>query len=152
MNTLHRQSVPSIHSNNTINRNISMRRSKSIENDYMIPLSMKESPLKSPFNVKESTYKSNNYYSNIDARIAPIYYTINRVNRDVNQHNIYNSNKPFKSDCTVCYEKPINCALYTCGHLCMCYDCACKQWKRENGGRCPICRARIMDVIRTYYV
>ncbi|XP_074597454.1 E3 ubiquitin-protein ligase neur [Brevipalpus obovatus] len=53
--------------------------------------------------------------------------------------------------CTVCFEQPINCALYTCGHMCMCYDCAYKQWKRQGAGRCPICRARIMDVIRTYY-
>lgn len=56
-----------------------------------------------------------------------------------------------ESECTVCFEAPINCVLYTCGHMCMCYDCAVKQWKGQNGGRCPLCRARILDVIRTYY-
>jgi len=55
------------------------------------------------------------------------------------------------NECTVCYEQSINCVLYTCGHMCMCYDCAFKQWKGQGGGKCPICRARIMDVIRTYY-
>ncbi|RWS30512.1 protein neuralized-like protein [Leptotrombidium deliense] len=54
------------------------------------------------------------------------------------------------SECTVCCEKPINCVLYICGHMCMCYECALKQWKGRGGGQCPICRAIIQDVIRTY--
>ncbi|KAJ8317635.1 hypothetical protein KUTeg_005539 [Tegillarca granosa] len=28
------------------------------------------------------------------------------------------------SECTVCYERPANAVLYTCGHLCMCFECA----------------------------
>lgn len=53
------------------------------------------------------------------------------------------------NECLVCYEKPINSVLYTCGHVCMCYDCSIKQW--NTSGHCPICRARIHDVIRTYW-
>lgn len=59
------------------------------------------------------------------------------------------ANNP-NGDCTVCFEKSINCVLYQCGHMCMCYDCAMKQWQGV-GGQCPICRAYICDVIRTYW-
>ena len=54
------------------------------------------------------------------------------------------------NECIVCYEAPINTVLYMCGHMCMCYECAVKQWRAPGGGQCPICRANIRDVIRTY--
>jgi protein neuralized len=53
-------------------------------------------------------------------------------------------------DCTICYENPIDSVLYVCGHMCMCFDCAIKQWRGIGGGHCPLCRAVIRDVIRTY--
>ncbi|CAG0920461.1 unnamed protein product [Notodromas monacha] len=53
-------------------------------------------------------------------------------------------------ECTICCEKPVDSVLYTCGHMCLCYDCAMRQWRGYNGGQCPICRAIIRDVIRTY--
>ena len=54
-------------------------------------------------------------------------------------------------DCTICYENPIDSVLYMCGHMCMCFDCAMKHWRGgSNGGYCPLCRAPIRDVIRTY--
>ena len=54
------------------------------------------------------------------------------------------------NDCTICYEKQIDCVLYSCGHMCMCFQCAMKQWKGIGGGKCPICRQYIRDVIRTF--
>lgn len=54
------------------------------------------------------------------------------------------------ADCTICYEKPIDAVLYMCGHMCMCYECALQQWRGKGGGHCPLCRAVIKDVIRTY--
>ncbi|XP_026686490.1 protein neuralized-like [Diaphorina citri] len=54
------------------------------------------------------------------------------------------------AECTVCYEKPIDAVLYMCGHMCMCYECARQQWQGKGGGHCPMCRAVIRDVIRTY--
>ncbi|XP_066141934.1 protein neuralized isoform X2 [Euwallacea fornicatus] len=53
-------------------------------------------------------------------------------------------------ECTICYENPIDAVLYMCGHMCMCYDCALQQWRGKGGGHCPLCRAVIRDVIRTY--
>ncbi|XP_050293535.1 protein neuralized isoform X2 [Anthonomus grandis grandis] len=54
------------------------------------------------------------------------------------------------AECTICYENPIDAVLYMCGHMCMCYDCALQQWRGKGGGHCPLCRAVIRDVIRTY--
>lgn len=57
---------------------------------------------------------------------------------------------PQPSECTICYENAIDSVLYTCGHMCMCYECAVQQWRGIGGGHCPLCRAVIQDVIRTY--
>ena len=58
------------------------------------------------------------------------------------------------SECTVCYERSVDCVLYSCGHMCLCYDCALTLYHggRTAGGQglCPICRAPIRDVIRAY--
>lgn len=54
------------------------------------------------------------------------------------------------TECTICYENHIDSVLYMCGHMCMCYRCAVQQWKGKGGGQCPLCRAPIKDVIRTY--
>lgn len=54
------------------------------------------------------------------------------------------------AECTICYENSIDAVLYMCGHMCMCYDCALQQWRGKGGGHCPLCRAIIRDVIRTY--
>ncbi|XP_041370418.1 protein neuralized-like [Gigantopelta aegis] len=53
------------------------------------------------------------------------------------------------NECKVCCEQPVNCVLYTCGHMCMCYSCAMAV-KVQKGGLCPICRQPIQDVIKTY--
>ena len=53
-------------------------------------------------------------------------------------------------ECIVCYEKAVDCVIYTCGHMCLCYECALQQWRGRGGGFCPICRLAIRDVIRTY--
>ncbi|XP_059165109.1 protein neuralized-like isoform X2 [Physella acuta] len=52
------------------------------------------------------------------------------------------------SDCKVCWEQTINCVLYTCGHMCLCFDCATTI--RNEKGLCPICRQIIQDVIKIY--
>lgn len=53
-------------------------------------------------------------------------------------------------ECTICYEQQIDSVLYMCGHMCMCYRCAVQQWKGKGGGQCPMCRAPIRDVIKTF--
>ncbi|CAB3367368.1 Hypothetical predicted protein [Cloeon dipterum] len=60
------------------------------------------------------------------------------------------SNNVTHSECSICYERTIDSVLYMCGHMCMCYECAIQQWRGKGGGHCPLCRAVIRDVIRTY--
>lgn len=56
--------------------------------------------------------------------------------------------KPRKGSCCICYEMQVNSLLYRCGHMCTCIKCAHElQW---SSGKCPICRAPIVDVVRAY--
>ncbi|KAJ4976266.1 hypothetical protein NE237_001372 [Protea cynaroides] len=50
--------------------------------------------------------------------------------------------------CCMCYEMQVDSLLYRCGHMCTCFKCAHElQW---STGRCPICEAPILDVVRAY--
>lgn len=53
------------------------------------------------------------------------------------------------NECTVCFERACDSVLYTCGHMCMCYQCA-QQVKNSNDPLCPICRQEIKDIIKIY--
>lgn len=48
--------------------------------------------------------------------------------------------------CRVCYEKPIDCVLVKCGHLCVCHGCS------QQLQTCPFCRLVIEQVVRTFRV
>ncbi|KAL5158211.1 Protein neuralized [Glycine soja] len=59
-----------------------------------------------------------------------------------------NNRTPKKGNCCICYEMKVDSVLYRCGHMCTCLKCANElQW---NSGKCPICRAKIEDVVRVY--
>lgn len=51
-------------------------------------------------------------------------------------------------ECVVCMTNRVDCVLYTCGHMCMCYACAVQTWQRHS--YCPVCRQSIKDVIKAY--
>jgi len=55
-------------------------------------------------------------------------------------------------ECIICNEKTVDCALYRCGHTCMCYNCAFKLWKSNSSSHCPICRSSIQDVIKNLQI
>ncbi|TRY81332.1 hypothetical protein DNTS_029759 [Danionella cerebrum] len=53
------------------------------------------------------------------------------------------------SECTICFDQEVDSVIYTCGHMCLCYECGLKL-KRQINACCPICRRPIKDVIKTY--
>ena len=54
------------------------------------------------------------------------------------------------AECIVCNEKQVDCVIYTCGHMCLCYECGLQQWRGRGAGICPMCRMPIRDIIRTF--
>ncbi|KAF8108918.1 hypothetical protein N665_0104s0229 [Sinapis alba] len=69
---------------------------------------------------------------------------------DVNaslQNSVHREN-PLKRQCCVCNETQVETLLYRCGHMCTCLRCANEL--QCNGGKCPICCAKILDVVRVF--
>ncbi|XP_022337459.2 uncharacterized protein LOC111133393 [Crassostrea virginica] len=56
-----------------------------------------------------------------------------------------------QNNCVVCQEKMSNFIIYDCGHLCICEDCGYQLLSHNDSpSACPVCRARIRDIIRVY--
>lgn len=55
--------------------------------------------------------------------------------------------------CTICLTEVADTVLYRCGHLCVCYMCGLnlrENASNNNGVKCPICRAPVVDIVRVY--
>uniref|UniRef100_A0A8C4Q4N1 RING-type E3 ubiquitin transferase n=1 Tax=Eptatretus burgeri TaxID=7764 RepID=A0A8C4Q4N1_EPTBU len=54
-----------------------------------------------------------------------------------------------RGECTICFERLADSVIYTCGHMCLCFECG-ERLRRQIHPACPICRRVIKDIIRTY--
>jgi hypothetical protein len=64
---------------------------------------------------------------------------------------LVNSTRPAnEGKCVICTEVDIDAVLYQCGHMCACYVCSLNL--KQKNLNCPVCRAPIKDIVRTYRV
>lgn len=62
----------------------------------------------------------------------------------------YDSSNVNLGMCSICIEKLVEGACIPCGHMAGCMGCL--QKIKESGGECPICRAKIVWIVKLYAV
>jgi len=63
-------------------------------------------------------------------------------------HELHKTGEAHK-ECTICAEHAADHAMVPCGHVCVCGDCYGKHEKQLT--KCPICRAQVKMIIKTFF-
>lgn len=90
------------------------------------------------FEVQHLLYEQKQDYNNIGLVLKELTKNTNKEEKPVQ------SIDADADICKICFEKSIDSVLISCGHLCVCYGCA------SGLKNCPMCRAVIIQVVRTF--
>ncbi|CAI9785903.1 unnamed protein product [Fraxinus pennsylvanica] len=55
-----------------------------------------------------------------------------------------------KGICCLCHDSQIDSLLYRCGHVCTCSKCA--QILVQSTGKCPMCKAPVVEAVQAYFI
>ncbi|XP_020584919.1 probable E3 ubiquitin-protein ligase XBOS34 [Phalaenopsis equestris] len=99
----------------------------------------------------EAFYGSPIQYPSIDS--SPVDFSVPPIKRSAlssTETKEDSGNSASSSTCVICLDKPVEGACIPCGHMAGCMSCL-KEIK-EKRGECPVCRAKIAQVVRLYAV
>jgi len=69
---------------------------------------------------------------------------------DTHHHSDEEKSENPASECVICYDGPKNMLLLPCAHIATCVTCTAQIMRTSK--TCPVCRAKITQVLRTYQV
>ncbi|KAK9281870.1 hypothetical protein L1049_004777 [Liquidambar formosana] len=96
---------------------------------------------------EEDLYEGPIHYPSID--ISPVDLSVPAIEDGPSREND-GDNGGGSSSCVICWEAPVEGACIPCGHMAGCMSCLNKI--KTKKGDCPVCRAKIDQVIKLYAV
>lgn len=84
-------------------------------------------------------YSSGKFFYRVKAKNVCV---VDEENESVGVEQIFDSGE---SECLLCMENPNEVVLVSCGHYCMCSECAKKLM--DTTRLCPLCRSTIVRVV-----
>lgn len=139
LNDLDNLDSASSHSGHRYRTVIHQNNSREIR-DLKNELSEMKSMLKLSFEMQLDMQKS--FKQEISALIAGTF-------QDTASANLINSSRPNQDGkCIICTDSDCDTVFYKCGHMVSCYMCSLNL--KNKGHNCPVCRAPIVDILRTF--